>query len=465
MIIKKTLIFFVLILIMFLPGCNREEDPALEKVQFAFNAISSGVSGGKIASGFPEGTTLLLSLEKSTGESVYTKHPINLVQFGESSISEPLELPTGTYRITDFMLADKNGAIQYAAPKRGSPLANVVVHSLPYSFTVSKNKVTTIDMEVVGADQHTPEDFGYVSFSIHTVNTFSLSVFAYDNGKASLTGADVYIIQGPDTISRHQLDAKVNRLPFAGDPAKTYELVIMKSGYGLFTKSFVYTALQAELAGKPLTVNLTPAFTLTKYMSSDTDFYFEFAAHGKLIIDWGDRSVETFTLDGELVIEHRHGPGNHFITVTGDIDKITLFHMFYDEGLTREINFTHLVNLQRIEMGETVVPETMDLSQNKNLFHVSLISMGNLKHILLPDVHRIRSINISSVYLAPADIDAVIGNIYRNAVQFNLTGGSFDLKEVYYEDESEMLGPPSAEGLDKLRQLRDLYQWQIEPNP
>jgi hypothetical protein len=457
MTLKKTLIFFALILIMFLPGCNREEDLALEKVQFAFNAISSGISGGRVASGFPEGTTILLSLEKSSGESEFTKRAIPVRQFGESSITEPLELPPGTYRITDFMLADKNGTIQYATPKRGSPLANVVVHPLPYSFTISKNKVSTIDMEVVDTDQHTPEDFGYVSFSIDAVSPFSLSVFTYENGKASLTDADVYFIHGADTISRHQVEAKINMLPFTGDPSETYDLVVIKSGYARFTRSFVYNDLQGELGSKPLVVNLVPAFTLTKYMQFNSNFLLDFSGHGEIVIDWGDGSIGTFSIDDEE-IRHRFVPGKYFMTVTGEIDKIIEFSMYYENGRTTEINFSHLENLQTVSMGFTQVPGTIDLSQNKKLTGVTLAVLAPIERIILPGTHAIKYIDVISDLLPPAAIDAVIDNIYKNAVSYNITEGAFLL-------DGAADGPLSAEDFDKLRQLRDVYHWEIDPNP
>jgi hypothetical protein len=466
MTIKKTLIFFALILIMFLPGCRHDEDFAREKIQFTFNAISTDASGGRIASAFPEGSSLLFSLEKSNGETVFTRHPVTLLNFGESVITEPLELLPGTYRITDFMLFDKSETVLYATPRRDSPLGNTVAHALPYGFTVSRNKVSNIEMEVVNARQHTPEDFGYVSFSITTVNAFSLSVFAYENGKASLTDADAYIILGPDTVSRYKLGAKINLLPFKEDPAKAYDLVVIKSGYARFTKHFTFNDLQAELGDKSLTVNLIPAFTLTKLVDVDIPFYFDISGkNADIIIDWGDRSSDPYTLDGEQVIEHPYSPGKYFITITGEIDQINEFHMFYDYGLTTEINFSHLPGLEVLDMGETYAPSTIDLSRNKNLTTVSLISVTPLKHIILPAAHHIRTIDVSSDYLDPASIDAIIDNIYKNVVSTNNTGGSFTLKEVFYWEDTGMIGPPSAEGINKLQQLRDTYHWQIDPNP
>jgi hypothetical protein len=449
---KKTIIFSAIILVMFLPGCNREEDPALEKVQFTFSATSSSTSGGRVAFGFPEGTTLLLSLEKSTGESVFTKRSIPVQQFGESSITEPLELSPGTYRITDFMIADKNGAIQYAVPKSGSPLAGIVVHSLPYSFTVSKNKVTTIDMQVIDTDQHIPEDFGYVSFSVDAVSPFSLSVFTYKNGKASLTDAEVYFIHGTDTISRHKAGAKINVLPFPGDPTQTYDLVVIKSGYARFTRSFIYNDLQAELGNKPLIVNLVPAFTLTKYMQFNSNFKLDFDGHGEIVVDWGDGSIGNFSIDDEE-ISHRYIAGKYFITVTGEIDKIIGFSVYYDNGLTDDINFSQLENLQTVEMGLTQVPAIIDLSQNKKLTAVILVAIEPVKHVILPDDNHIRYVDIRSNILKPATKDAIINNIYKNAVSHNIFGGYFSLDP-----------PLSAENTDKLRQLSDIYQWEIDLN-
>ncbi len=129
-----------------------------KEVKFSVNV--SAAANGRI-SDLPSGTALLLSIKKSSGEVVFLNQRVELLKVGSKYITEPIALHAGDYAITDFMLVDADNKVLFATPQAGSPLAGAVSHPLPYSFTVSADVASTLDVEVIAVGELDPEDFGY----------------------------------------------------------------------------------------------------------------------------------------------------------------------------------------------------------------------------------------------------------------------------------------------------------------
>jgi hypothetical protein len=118
---------------------------------------------------------VLLNVEDSHGQ-VQENIKLPLLIFGQSYISESLDLQIGNYRVTQFTVLDATSEVIYATPMEGSPLAQYVADPLPIDFTVTAEgvQVTTEVLAVVDTDE--PELFGYASFGFHVVKVQTLQI-------------------------------------------------------------------------------------------------------------------------------------------------------------------------------------------------------------------------------------------------------------------------------------------------
>src|SRR5689334_15799269 len=108
----KNILFWIGLVAMStaLQFCKNESSPvALQKVQFTFGVHPTAPSGGRIETAEP--VTLLLSLENSIGDPVFTSKRIPLLHIGSSLMTDPIDLPPGTYTITDFLLVDDDNNV------------------------------------------------------------------------------------------------------------------------------------------------------------------------------------------------------------------------------------------------------------------------------------------------------------------------------------------------------------------
>jgi hypothetical protein len=109
---------------------EQDEGAIMEKVRFTCSFGDIDGTGGRIKEDqVPD--ALLLSLETSTGESIFLHKQIALLRLGDSFITEPLNLPPGRYSITDFILIKDETEVLFATPRQGAPLAPAVNHPLP----------------------------------------------------------------------------------------------------------------------------------------------------------------------------------------------------------------------------------------------------------------------------------------------------------------------------------------------
>ena len=442
----------------------------LEKVQFTCSLTTLDPEGRIQFNNAP--TTLLLSLEDLAGNPVVTNKKISLLQVGGSFMSaEPLELLSGHYRITGFLLLADSATVLYATPRRGSPLAHLVEHPLPYKISVDKNTVSQIEMEVVDVTQNPPEDLGYASFLIHTINLLKIGVFATRDDQTDLTSAEAYVLRDADTIGNYSLPPALSLISFHGDPQDVYTLIVNKEGYKRYTREFIYSELTDTLDGNPLKVSLIeePIFT----MSMNTD-YLEGSftvtvagAPGLLTVDWGDGTILSYGLDrDETGLQHRYTTrGAYLIKVTGDVEKITLFNSIIGNGPVTSMNLRGLTDLEEIRYAFTSGPGVLDLTNSKKIRKIVMPQATDLISLLLPTENMITSIEINGPNLiTTAEVDKIIDKVYRSAVSRNEMNGTFVARDYFLPSE-KLVGPPSASGLAKLRRLRDTYNWTITPNP
>jgi hypothetical protein len=448
---------------LFMHACTEDPAPPLEneKIQFTFSQPTT-LDGGRLTSQLPDGVSLRISITDPSGGAVITDQLINILKMGDSYITEPLELKHGNYKIADFLIV-KESEILFSTPKRGSPLAAVVNHALPYSFNVSKNGVNTLEMEVVSVKGKQPEDFGYVSFAIDVVNPFQVSVFIEQNNNIVLTEATAYILEDSTIVKTYSLQAKTNTLSFVGSPEKVYTLKIQKSGYEQYTKKFTYANLNEELQGKPLKVILTPALELDMVYFTGTDedpVRLEIEGQGVITISGIGAKSGTYTLpvhfadvfkgtyNGEQTFVHTA------VTIKGDLARITSFECFgYNGGVVTFSGLDQLTELQRFSPG-IKFNDKADFSKNTKLQIIDMFWAGLPEWIVLPKEHFIKWLALApGTTITQEQVDGVVNNIYNNATKRLIRDGYLFLQ---YTEE------PSADAKSKIKTLQADYGWTVD---
>ena len=456
---KKSVLGMVLLFIATasILQCTPDDgDPAgPQKIQFTFSYKSADGSGGRVqAVVTPD--ALLLSLNGAGGTPVFVSKRIGLLHVGESYITEPIEMPPGSYTITDFMLV-ADDSVLYLTPFEGSPLSKAVNHPLPYPLVVSKDLSTTIDMEVLAVGLNPPEDFGYAAFNINTMNPFRISVFAGTDLTDATATLFHTISRSWDTLWTQKLDAKINFFSFPGDGEGLYKLVVTKPGYAAAIVPFYYDSLIASLNGLPLKIMLDPA-RFTIHPASSPFALRLFGNPGTLNIDWGDGHQESFTMsaDSFRTLTHTYwSAGCCPVNITGDLDKVLVVDATANN--IDAIDVQGLSSLVEIRLGYIPGPAIIDLTHNYKAYIVLAPHVNRLKRVILPPVSYFQSYIIDITgpnQMTTADIDALIDQAYRYVSR--PVAGDF-----IYPD----TGPPSPAGFAKLRLLRDNYFWQILPAP
>lgn len=443
-------------------SCTEQESSAPREVQFTVSTAASA-DGRVSAVVLPPGTALLLSIRKSTGETVLTHERVTLLKVGGQYITEPLSLHPGDYAITDFMLVDAASEVLYATPLANSPLAGAVSHPLPYAFTVSADVILNIDMQVLAVGTNTPENFGYTSFGIdiNTGNLFSLSVFIPGADGLELTGGEAFIMSGYDTLYRYTLAAETNMIPFYGDTTQTYTLIVTQSGYTRYLRQFVYAALKDELAGQPLEVVLVPAFTMVIWSTQFMGYYSRWDYYG----DQGVLNVDIGLLNSNFAGGYDMGPfsnssvevnyeapGRYFSTVTGDLDELK--SIIYTSPVD-SIDVRHVPNLTGLGLRSESRVRRIDLTHNHKLEELYLSGIGTLRDVTIPSDNRLNNVRLQNTGLSSASITVFIDNLHLSAVTHNEHNGTF-----YFSGTAS----PSPAALTQLKRLQNDYGWDVAPH-
>ena len=247
--------------------CSQERvsPPSLQKVQFGFTKAS--LPGGKMLSSLAPGTSITISIEKATGESVLSFQKIELLQFGDEFISAPVSLVAGDYRVTDFLIVNDSSQILFATPKEGSEFAGLVNNPLPVSFSVVAGQANSITMEVVDASGKTPLQLGYVSFGLSFVYPLTLTVDGIDHGSSTPISADIYVLHESDTVQHFSVVDGFGTFGFTGDPTKNYSVHAIASGYFRSIYPLNYSSIKANNAST-LSMVLPPALTINGFVDN-----------------------------------------------------------------------------------------------------------------------------------------------------------------------------------------------------
>ncbi|MGV3658357.1 MAG: hypothetical protein ACO1NX_10390, partial [Chitinophagaceae bacterium] len=103
----------------------------------------------------------IISITNGQDQPVLSNHKVTLQHNGRYS-TDTITLASGSYKISKFIIVDKNGIPRFATPFSGSQMGSQVQHPLSISFALPKPAVSTIAIDVLrvpaGAD---PQMWGY----------------------------------------------------------------------------------------------------------------------------------------------------------------------------------------------------------------------------------------------------------------------------------------------------------------
>lgn len=257
-------------------SCNKEEiesKKATGTITFSYSsiinsakkALGENLKDSSTASVVP--AAIIVSITDATGNMVSNMEEIPLYNMSGNYISKPIALERGSYKLSDFLVVDKDGNVIYLTPKEGSSMAYLVSDPLPIEFSVSKDQVTKVNVEVLANEGQSPEEFGYTTFSFDVVKVFSfnVSVFTYNDTTQNfqLTNSEIEIYKDSSKIYANTLSAIENAIALR-EEAGSYTVVIKKDGYQAYSTSFTLSDLQEYTASNPLIVILSKAgFDLT----------------------------------------------------------------------------------------------------------------------------------------------------------------------------------------------------------
>lgn len=468
-ILRRTLLLLIAAVLAYSCADENESPRYTGEIQFSFNPDATIKPGGRTAADFPDGSYLIVTIQSISGAPVFTRERVDLLRVGDEYIGEPLPVPEGDFRLTDFWVVSPTRVLLYAAPKEGSPLADLVDDPLPQTFSVNKDQLSNVGVQVIDVSDSSPQDFGYVSFDLDVIRKFQISVFTTGDDGLTLSSATATLLDGIDTLQLESLEAKVNTFVFTENPDDTITLAVTKPGYTRYARKVTFNQLKEELDGDPLTVVLSPAVTFVADATSAWNYSIRVTGpSGEITIDWGDGTSGIYNLDTFDAQEHHYAySGKYFVSITGDLTNVTDFYSFYGGGpMVDHIDVSLLTEMVDIRIGLTISPPSIDLTKNKKLTGLMLIG-NNMGEILIAPDNILRTVSIDGPNnFTTASLDAFVNTLYQSVVESGRTEGYISLYAIWYEYEDDtMIGPPSAEALTKLRSLRDDYGWTIAPNP
>lgn len=254
----------ILLAVLNLSSCEKNsKDTGKGTAKFSIGTIDLSDQN---KSAFASDSTLvsyhvMISVEDPDGDPVLTDELIPVYIFGAGFVSEEIELDAGNYRLTRFMVIDPAGEVIFATPVEGSPLAYLVNDPLPIGFTIAAGTSTIIAPEVLPVGDHTPGDFGYISFGMQIIKPLGFyTICIIDNPMSMapsplLTTAKLTVFADNDWHYTFRLEAAVNHIIIRGG-SEVYAFLLEKEGYMPQRLWFTARELRATTKEKPLVLKI-----------------------------------------------------------------------------------------------------------------------------------------------------------------------------------------------------------------
>lgn len=203
---------------------------------------------------------ILIAVEDLEGNIVITDSLIPLYSFGTGFVSENVKMQTGEFRLTKFMVLNPSGAVVFAAPMAGSPLAYLVKRPLPLNFNINPDRVTKIIPEVLVVGDQPPDKFGYANFGIQIIKPLDFwAICILDNplimAPTQMTTARLTVYAPDGWRYSFKLEAALNHLIIRGG-YDMYTFALEKEGYPPQKLQFSAWVLNATTKEDPLVLKI-----------------------------------------------------------------------------------------------------------------------------------------------------------------------------------------------------------------
>jgi hypothetical protein len=199
---------------------------------------------------------LMISVTDTKGNPVLTDKLIPLYTFGTGFSNARIEIKNGEYRLTKFMVINPSGAIVYATPLSGSPLAYLTNKPLPLTFNIFPAQVTNVLPEVLVVGDQPSSQFGYATFGAVIIKPLEFYTYCIiDNpllmAPTVMTTAKLTISNNAGWMYSFNLTASVNHIIIRGG-SENYTFGLEKEGYTAQKLQFTATQLSEATKEKPL---------------------------------------------------------------------------------------------------------------------------------------------------------------------------------------------------------------------
>jgi hypothetical protein len=254
--------FLVILLVAGFSSCTKSAtDEAIGTAEFSLN-LQDGLSKAKSLS-VDTGIIsyqLMISVTDTKGNAILTDKLIPLYTFGTGFSNAKIEIKNGEYRLTKFMVINPSGAIVYATPLTGSPLAYLTNKPLPLTFNIFPGQVTTVLPEVLLVGEQSSSQFGYASFGAVIIKPLEFYTYCIiDNpllmASTVMTAAKLTISNNAGWMYSFNLTASVNHLIIRGG-SENYTFGLEKEGYAAQKLQFTAAQLLAATKEKPLVLKI-----------------------------------------------------------------------------------------------------------------------------------------------------------------------------------------------------------------
>ncbi|MCD9019719.1 hypothetical protein [Parachryseolinea silvisoli] len=273
--------------------------------------------------------------------------------------------------------------------------------------------------------------------------------------------ANVYVLDGKDTIYSQLLKKLKDRIAFHGDEDKSYSLVVKANAFQKVVIPFTMRSLQKEKGGRLVNVNLVPALTFVTGGQQEVQVDLG-ATDAALSIDWGDGSPIEATTCGCYLTHLYDSPGYYFVSIAGELDKVETLGFFYEYGNIADVALDHVANLVSFGNAFALSPTYIDFSANTLLQTVEL-SASKTRYITVPADNDLLNVRLflDSGFSATS-LNNVIHQVYMASLAENRTSGQMYLSQQPFG--SVFIAPISNTAKDELRVLRDSLAWEVWPD-
>jgi hypothetical protein len=238
-VIKYLSYALVLSVIVILSSCEKQKNEPTGTAEFLIG-IQDESFQAKSASSPDSGVIswqLLISISDLAGNPVVSDKMIPLYSFGAGYISEKLELKSGEFKLTKFMMINSSGTVVYAAPAFGSPLAYLTKNPLPFKFNILLGQQTQVTPEVLAVGDQTSDKFGYANFGVLMVKPLRFFTTCVLDPGNPLIMAPIQITDAKLTVHApdgwhysFKVEPKVNQFIIRGG-FESYTFVVEKEGF------------------------------------------------------------------------------------------------------------------------------------------------------------------------------------------------------------------------------------------